>query len=37
VYAPNTAAAKTYAQLFPIYQQIYPALKAVSHELSALM
>ena len=36
VYEANPEAAKTYARLFPIYQQIYPALKSVSHELSEL-
>jgi xylulokinase len=34
VYEPDPAAARTYAGLFPIYQQLYPALKAVSHELA---
>ena len=37
VYEPNTEAAKKYARLFPIYQQIYPALRSVNHELSALV
>jgi len=37
VYEPNTEAASQYARLFPIYQQIYPALKLVSHDLSALV
>ena len=31
---PNPDAANTYAKLFPIYQQIYPALKSLSHSLS---
>jgi len=35
VYEPNPEAARTYAKLFPIYQQIYPALKSLSHGLSA--
>ena len=36
IYEPDAKAAKTYAKLFPIYRQIYPALKTVSHELSEL-
>ena len=31
---PNPDAANRYAKLFPIYQQIYPALKSLSHSLS---
>lgn len=31
---PNPDAANRYAKLFPIYQQIYPALKSLSHQLS---
>ena len=34
VYEPDPAAAKAYARLFPIYRRLYPALKAISHELS---
>ncbi|MEZ4768570.1 MAG: FGGY-family carbohydrate kinase [Caldilineales bacterium] len=37
VYDPNSTAARTYARLFPMYQQIYPALKPLSHALSAWM
>jgi xylulokinase len=35
VYEPDPAAARVYAQLYPIYQQLYPALKSVSHGLCA--
>jgi xylulokinase len=35
VYEPNPDAARVYARLFPIYQQLYPALRAVNHALSA--
>nr|MBP6440488.1 hypothetical protein [Caldilineaceae bacterium] len=34
---PDEAAARQYARLFPIYQQIYPALRSLNHELSALV
>lgn len=33
---PDPQAASLYAQLFPIYQQLYPALKLVHHQLSAV-
>lgn len=36
VYEPDPAAAKAYAELLTMYQQIYPALKSVSHGLSAV-
>ncbi len=35
IYEPNQQAADVYADLFPIYRKIYPALKPVSHELTA--
>jgi xylulokinase len=35
VYEPNQEAAQVYARLFPIYQQLYPALRMINHELSA--
>jgi xylulokinase len=35
VYEPDPAAARVYARLYPIYQQLYPALKSVSHGLCA--
>lgn len=35
VYEPDPAATRTYAELFSIYQQLYPALKPLSHRLSA--
>ena len=34
VYEPNPEAARVYARLFPIYQQLYPALKSINHALS---
>ncbi len=37
IFEPDEAAARQYARLFPIYQQIYPALQSVNHELSALV
>lgn len=36
VYEPDSSAAKVYARLYPIYQQLYPALKCLSRQLSAL-
>lgn len=36
VYEPDLAAARSYAELFPIYQQIYPALRSLSHRLTAV-
>jgi len=36
VHEPDPSAAKVYARLYPIYQQLYPALKCVSRQLSAL-
>lgn len=35
VYEPDPAAAGVYARLYPIYQQLYPALESVSHGMSA--
>lgn len=36
VIEPDPAAASVYAKMYPIYQQLYPALQSASHELSAL-
>ena len=33
-YEPDPSAAGVYARLYPIFQQLYPALKSVSHALS---
>lgn len=36
IYEPNPESGQgVYARLFPIYQHLYPALSAISHELSA--
>ena len=35
VYTPEPEAARTYAEMFAIYRQLYPALRPVSHGLSA--
>ena len=36
-FEPDKEAARQYAKLFPIYQQIYPALRSLNHELSTLV
>jgi xylulokinase len=36
VYDPDPAAARQYAELFPIYRQLYPALRPLSHQLASL-
>ena len=33
VYEPDPAAARIYADLFPVYRQLYPSLKSISHRL----
>ncbi len=33
LYEPDPPAARTYADLFPVYRQLYPALKPISHRL----
>lgn len=33
LYEPDLSVARIYADLFPVYQQLYPALKPISHRL----
>jgi xylulokinase len=37
IYEPDPAAGRTYADLYPIFRQLYPALQPVNHQLSATM
>jgi xylulokinase len=35
-FEPDSAAAKVYARMYPLYQQLYPALQSVHHDLAQL-